>query len=742
MLDRRTLSPIILGVAFFLLTAASTWLMSLSEGVPVVWPAPAILLAYLAARPKKMHRMAVISCGIGGMLGMILFGWSPQVSFLMTAINLIDEIGAFWLLGKLRRGRFDWFESLNGVLSFVLVAGIISPLALAVPAALLGGTPADANFGTVCVAWFFGDSLAALVLTPLVWLALSGQLALEIRSKSHLEMIGVVALLAVVAISATGVFLQPTTPLLLLPFFPILMSAFKAERLGAVLSLIILSHIGIAATYSGLGPIAAMTGSSSWGFRALQLYLATAMMSALPAAVSLQQRRLAAEELRLLVQRLSKSELKAHNLANTDALTGLANRRYFLAELERAVSERRAFTLTIMDLNSFKEINDYWGHVVGDQILKYAGERFRHAMGSSAVLARLGGDEFAAIVFQPSRSDADRLGHRIVAALEKPILIGRKSFRVSAACGLVYAGVGGTHSSARLVARADAAMYHAKRNPDQRFVLYSSSLGADEERKVKIHDALCQPVQRGGIYPVYQPIYNLDSGALVSLEALARWDLPGLGVVPPGEFIPIAERTRVIPALTWELLTQVMGDAVHWPDHVSLSFNACAAHISTPGFVGELLHILREGGLAPHRLKLEITETAQLADSDRAMENCGILQQRGVRIVLDDFGAGYASVSYLRSMRFDEIKLDSSLTLNARKEEGLLLAKGVIKLCEALQVPCTAEHLEGFDDVSRFAELGCRYGQGFCLQEPVAAEKVAMLEPVLASLHDTGRRVA
>ena len=714
----------LLGVAFFLLTAASVWLMQWSQGIPVIWPGPGILLAYLAARPRTLHWPAILSCGVGGVLGMVVFGWPPLPSTAMIAINLFDEIVAFWLLKRLRHGRIDWFDSLDGLLCFVLVAGVVSPALLSYPVAVLSGPVPNVSFEAIWFAWFFGDSLGSLIVTPVAWLLLSGQLAREMAAKTTKDLVVLGSALLAVALSAAAVFGQSIGPFLFVPFFPILISAFKAERLGAVLSLLVLSAIGIAATVSGLGPIARMMGHSAWSFQVLQFYLATALMSALPAAVDLQQRKIVAEELRSVVRRLTRSERKAHDLANTDALTGLANRRAFMVALDRAVASNEPVTLAIMDVNNFKQINDYWGHMVGDQVLKLAGDGFREAIDDRALIARLGGDEFAVLLRQDKAADAEDLGRCITAAMGEPILIGRKEFHLTVACGLVHSANGEPRSSSRLLARADAAMYHAKRNIDQPFVLFSSTLEDDEKRKVRIHDALCVAESRAGIGLAYQPVYDLGSGQLVTLEALARWDFPGLGMVPPSEFIPIAERARVIRPLTWELLRKAVADAVAWPAAVSLSFNVSATHISSPGFAQDLLQILDAGGLPPDRLKLEITETALLADSQGAAENCDLLQQKGVRIVLDDFGAGYASVSYLRSMRFDEIKLDSSLTLNARNGDGYLLAKGVLMLCEALNVPCTAEHLENVDDVRRFTALGCRYGQGFCLQEPVPAEAV------------------
>lgn len=723
MAPKSLIRCLLLSGAFFVLTSVGIWLLQWSGGFPVMWPAPAILLALLAAGPRHKIFQALIAYILGGAAAMILFGWPPE-NAVMLAATLLQVAGAIIVLRRLRGNAVDWFDNLDGLLTFVFVAGVAMPAAAAYPISLVQGTDAFDNGLLAWFAWFAGNGLAVLVLTPLAWLALSGKIAGEVAAAHRSDRIVLVAALSGVALTAVLVFSQSTGPFLFLPFFPMVVAAFKIGRVGALLSVVILLAAAIWGLAIGAGPIATMMGDSAWRFQALQLYLATGLLTALPAAVEMEYRRATTRELREALEKLSRSERRARRLAHTDALTGLANRRFFLSELEEAVAGDAPLTLAIMDVNQFKAINDQWGHLVGDQVLKTAGERFRKAVGPDVLVARLGGDEFAVLTTGETRDGPGAIGRRITAALDEPIPAGGRTLQVSSSCGLVHSPSGEERTCSRLLARADAAMYHAKRNPAPHMMLFSSAMAAEESRKLRIQEALATPGGRADIELVYQPIFDLRTGRMASAEALARWICPSVGPVAPSEFIPLAERERVIRPLTWRLLELALSDAAQWPEWLSLSFNISADHVCTEGFSRDLLGIVEASRFDPARLKLEITETALLRDSAVATHNCAALQRQGIHIVLDDFGAGCASVTYLRSLRFDEVKLDRSLTMNSRSEEGHLLARGVIELCATLEVPCTAEHLETQQDLDRFVALGCRFGQGYFLQKPTSGEAI------------------
>lgn len=720
--DRKWLC---LGAACFGLTAASAWLLQ-ATGVPVLWPAAGLLIAWFGANPKECDWRPLTSCWLGGVPALLPFGWNFADAAVMMALTVCEAYLARWGLKKLRNDGSDWFERLDGFLLFV-TATLCAAATMAIPAAWVAGPLTQLGGVHLWLGWMVAACLGSLTVTPIAWLVYSGRLRQEWRTTSHRTRVSTYLGLFCVGIVTAGTFAQGVWPLLFLPLLPLLMTAFKTDRVGAVLSLLLFSDIALIATEMGYGPIAAMLDASPMRFLVLQIFLGTAIMIVLPASLELREREIVTRNLKSALERLTASERAAHDLAYTDPLTGLGNRRSFLKALESACQEPSAVTVGVIDLNHFKAINDRWGHLVGDEILRGVAERFIEAAEPGEYVARLGGDEFAVFAAEASCSDAARLGQRIVASLEKPIVIGRKEFPVSCACGIVTSEASEMRSPSSLLGWADVAMYAAKKEPEAGVAVYTAAMKAGEERKLAIVDALLGREAHKDIQPDYQPIYDLENGAIVSMEALARWEHKQLGNIPPSEFIPLAERARVIVPITWSILEAAIDDAANWDPQIGLSFNFSAPHLGCDGVV-EIIHgMMKRGGLDPHRLKLEITETALLTDTAAAAANCEKLQRSGIRIVLDDFGSGFASVSYLRALRFDEIKLDSSLTKGARREDGFLLAKGVLDLCDALNVPCTAEHLETAEDVERFAGLGCRYGQGYWLHRPVSAQEACAL---------------
>ncbi len=724
-------SALVLGLIFFLLTALSIWPLQWSDGLPIFWPAPAVLLAFLATRPTCEHRQAIIYCALGGSAAMLLLGWPWYSSALMVGLAVVEEIFSLRLLRRLRGNKIDWFDNLDGLIAFMLVAGVLAPALFAVPASLLSGAASHQPFTQVWLAWWAGDGLGAMTVTPLLYLFLSGSITQDFFGQKRHDRINLCFILLIVAATGIICFWQNVGPFLFLTFFPVMIAAFKAERLGALLSVLLLTTIGAWATLAGYVPVAGAMGSSIWSITALQIYSATLLLTALPAAVELQRRRKVRRQLRAAVAKLTESEKIARLQANTDALTGLANRRAFCCALERALQGDAHLTLAVLDVDGFKSINDHWGHLIGDQVLKRIARRFSRAIGDRGLLARLGGDEFALLIERDASDHPEEIG-RLLTSLDDSLTIGTHELTVGTSCGIVQSCPDEYRSASRLLARADVAMYHAKRSETKSWQIFSPEMEEEEKRKMIILERLGTAKGREEVGLVYQPIVDLHRGAVASVEALARWNCPVLGPVSPTQFIPLAERGKIIRPLTWHLLTTAMRECSTLPPEVALSFNVSANHVSREGFASEVLRLMEKQGFAPERLKLEVTETALLVESEEAARNCRELQKQGIRIILDDFGAGYASVSYLQTMSFDEIKLDGSLILSARRQEGLALAKGVLDLCHALQVPCTAEHLEDRKDVERFKSLGCRFGQGYFLHRPLAIEDA--LEVCRASL--------
>jgi diguanylate cyclase (GGDEF)-like protein len=445
-------------------------------------------------------------------------------------------------------------------------------------------------------------------------------------------------------------------------------------------------------------------------------------------------------------KRANLEKAKAKRIADTDPLTGLANRRAFLRLLEglsaRTEKGGGSFALAMVDLDGFKPINDTFGHATGDAVLQGVGSRLGSAVKSDAAIARTGGDEFAVLLPGVSTmAEAQRVGEALCVALQEPFVVDGREFRISGCCGLALC-VGGDSNVTDALIRADTALYRAKDNGRAGAAVFSAEMDALNRRRVQIERALRSPETHGKVELLFQPIRDLATGRLRAFEALARWEHETLGWVPPSEFIPIAEQIDAIGALSENLLARAAAEAASWPDSVRLSFNLSAVHICTPTAAGRVLEILECARLDPARLQVEVTETALLVDFDVARENLRTLRAAGARIVLDDFGAGHASISYLREMQFDGIKLDGSLVASvARSVRGRRLLKGVLDLCAAIGVPCVAEHVETEEQLALLRELGCRDGQGYLIAHPLAgADAKALAASSVATL--ASRRAA
>jgi diguanylate cyclase (GGDEF)-like protein len=417
-------------------------------------------------------------------------------------------------------------------------------------------------------------------------------------------------------------------------------------------------------------------------------------------------------------------------VADTDPLTGLANRRAFLAELEHRLAAPAAvpaFALALLDLDGFKPVNDTFGHAAGDALLIEVAARLRREAGAGALAARIGGDEFGLILPCPSEAAAMRTGARVCTALEQPYLVDGREFRISACCGLNVIAPGGCDVTTAL-SQGDAALYSGKQSGRGCVALFTPAIAEANRRRIAIERALREPGVTEEIGLAFQPIFDLSTGALRSFEALARWHHPTLGPITPAEFIPITEQINVIEQISDSLLARACAEAACWPAAVQLSFNLSAIQLCSANSAARLLAIAAAAGIEARRLQFEVTETAMLVDFGSARLNLERLRAAGARIALDDFGAGFASISYLREIIFDAIKLDGALVTGATESDaGERLLRGVLGLCASLHVPCVAEHIEHPEQIAMLRALKCRDGQGYALAPPLLAEEARNL---------------
>jgi len=420
---------------------------------------------------------------------------------------------------------------------------------------------------------------------------------------------------------------------------------------------------------------------------------------------------------------------RVRRIADSDPLTGLANRRAFLATLEARLHDLSGprFALALIDLDGFKPINDTFGHAAGDAVLIQVAERLKKAGGDGALTARIGGDEFALLFDCGDEKCALTVGAELCGRLGRPYPVASREFRISACCGVVFLEAGKLDVTDALHC-GDAALYSGKQKGRGCVALFTPELQRANERRSAIERALRARSVSQQIRLVYQPIFDLQTGAVLAFEALARWQHPELGTIAPSEFIPITEQINVIEEISDALLARAAREARGWPDSVHLSFNLSAVQLCSGISSRRVLEILRNEGLDPERLHVEVTETSLLADFATARANLDALRNAGARIVLDDFGAGYASISYLREMRFDAIKLDGALVTGATSSPpALRLLKGVLELCASMNMPCVAEHIEAPEQIELLTRLGCGGGQGYALSQPLEPQEARKL---------------
>ena len=422
-----------------------------------------------------------------------------------------------------------------------------------------------------------------------------------------------------------------------------------------------------------------------------------------------------------LLDRVTQSREKLTHQAFHDALTGLANRALFRDRLDHALALHRrdggGLAVLFLDLDDFKAVNDCYGHATGDRLLREVADRLNAGVRSGDTVARLGGDEFAVLLEGPG--DAEETADKLLDALRRSYEIDGRAVTVGASVGFADAA-DYPASAEELVRRADAAMYAGKRGGKNTLVRYRLDL-ADENGASDLSQLLAAALtQNEGLDVHYQPIVRLADGTVVAVEALARWTDPVVGPIPADLFITVAERAGLVGLVDSFVLDRACRDAAAfrgaWSE-VVVHVNVSALRFGEPEQEDDVLRALRRHGLPPHRLLLELTETARLDDLSAAQRSAARLAGRGVQLGLDDFGTGYNALHLLHALPADLVKLDRSL-VTAGTPRSLAVCRSIVAICTDLGVRVIAEGIEDADQVAAMASLGCGYGQGHRFGRP------------------------
>ena len=423
-----------------------------------------------------------------------------------------------------------------------------------------------------------------------------------------------------------------------------------------------------------------------------------------------------------------RSDEKIEWLARHDTLTEIPNRFHFRERLEHqfeTYDPRQGFALLWLDLDHFKEINDRYGHLVGDGLLKSVAGRLKSTLRAGDVVGRLGGDEFAILQVGVDREDlADNLARRIVQNIRRPHDVLGHCLNTEASIGVALAPHHG-QTPEQLFACADMALYRAKSMGRGVHAVYAPGSVDAPAAANPLRAELQEAVDRGQLVLHYQPIVDLREGRVSSFQAMMRCQHPSSGMLPPSEFIPIAEETRLIVRMGSWALKQACADAMDWPEHTKVAVNLSAVQIECCDIFEMVTAALGETGLAPQRLQLEITETVLMRDQARTQEVLRQLHDLGVLITLDDFGTCFATLNYLRRFPFKKIKIDRSFVRDIPEHHDCVaIVKSVADLAHELNMRSVAEGVETSASLLAVRAAGYDEAQGFYFSPPVRVSGV------------------
>ncbi len=411
-----------------------------------------------------------------------------------------------------------------------------------------------------------------------------------------------------------------------------------------------------------------------------------------------------------------------------DPLSQLPNRRALHADIDRHSQSAEEVAIALIDLDSFKQINDHYGHAVGDQLIRQCAQEMREVFGDEAQCYRLGGDEFCAVTHgKVAGTILEGMCRTLLEKLQAPVPLGHRQIAVGASIGLARSTLEDRLPSSELLRRSDVAMEMSKRGGKMRCTWFNQTFDQRREAVRELEDELRAGLANGEFSLAYQPLVDAAKGGIVAVEALLRWERRDGKKIGPNIFIPVAEQSGIINPIGLWVLREAVTNALRW-DGITLSVNISAAQLRNPEFPIKLGEILEETGFPPHLLELEVTETCLVLDPVVAERALDVIRKFGVRISLDDFGTGYASIGFLRQFRFEKLKLDRSLVVQAGEDDGsraMMLSS--IAVARALKMGVTAEGVETIEQADMVRLAGCDQIQGWLYYKAMPAQQIDTL---------------
>lgn len=426
-----------------------------------------------------------------------------------------------------------------------------------------------------------------------------------------------------------------------------------------------------------------------------------------------------------------KSTQEVERLASHDKLTGLLNRlgfgHAFSQARVRSIARKTLFSLLLIDLDRFKAINDIYGHGAGDALLVEVGLCLRELAAGQAIIARLGGDEFA-IIKEAGASDAAHLASKVVERLQRRFRIDGKNLEIGSSIGVTCCADTDNITMDEMLKTADFALYKAKNGGRNQYIVFDPQMLEEILDKHRLEVSLNNALENGELSVVYQPLVEVGSHKITGVEAFVRWNHPEMGAIPPSTFIPIAEDLGIIGGIGSFVLETACREVSTWNSDVTLAVNVSPLQFAHGDLPDKVFRILAKTNFAASRLELEITEGVLLDAHGKSKVGLEALRACGVRISLDDFGAGWASIGYLWRYTFDKIKIDQSFVVAcASDNKAAAIVRGIISLAHGLELPVVAEGVETTEQVSLLYDMGCSQMQGYLFGKPVSGADAKLL---------------
>lgn len=719
--------------------APALWRILRVAGLTALAYALALGLSIRLAHVGDLIAVVGLAAGISAMSGM-RFGGPGVFGVLLGAfaayLRVVPAELALMLAGAAAAGAgvMAWLahrlapfsQTLDYVSSVAKFALVIAPLGSATTAALgvaalhIGGVIDHDHVAGAFRESGMAELLGVYLMAPLL-MTVSRWEAMPSSGKARLEGLGLVLAMLLLA-RVMMEYVTPVRPaeIVLFVLLPgVLWAALRFSVAGASLAIFLSAPIvlGLAlVSHGGLG-----VDTPAQDVFALQMSMAMMALGGLFVAAALSERRY--------------SEMRLDMLANHDPLTGLPNRSYFQDflghALARAQREKSQVSLLFIDLDRFKHINDTQGHEVGDQVLRVVANRLDEQLRADDFVARLGGDEFAVVLTHPPASRAAaRVAAKLIRTLAESFKIGQRRYAIGASVGISVYPDDGTDAHT-LLRQADLAMYQAKQRRTG-FEYYSDELNTIAQQQLMLESGLRQAIERNELVLLYQPKVDLASGRIVGMEALVRW-LPRTGsIVGPEQFIPVAEETGLIVPIGRWVARAACEQWMAWRAE-GLDPPPVAVNLSPRQFVDDRLAvdidaILRETGMDPGHLQVEVTESAAMENPARTFDMLDALRQRGLHVYIDDFGTGHSNLGQLKRMPIDALKIDKSLIDDVLTDsDDAEIATAIVRLAHALNLRVVAEGVETPEQIAFLKKRGCDEIQGYVIARPLPPDKVSRM---------------